>query len=322
MTDSTDLPPLPHLSPPAQSLLDDILGTKVLGASRNIRQINDLFCLAVEDRASASADELRATLRQLGDYFIATRGKNTPAIGNAIRWVLRGLDEASQVRDFIHARRDAFNQRSLENARRMAEAGAALFANMRTLLPFDYSSTMLAILQRMAEEGHACHLIVLESRVLDGGRPIAQEATRWGHTVTFVPDMAFDALLPQAEAVLIGAETLQADGGIWNTIGSRAIAALARPSNIPFYVATELIKIDPQSLGGHPRLIRPHDFSQLLGRETFDFRERISCVTPDLDLTPAELITAYITEYGVQTLTQMRESVAILMRELGLQALS
>ena len=84
MTDSTDLPPLPHLSPPAQSLLDDILGTKVLGASRNIRQINDLFCLAVEDRASASADELRATLRQLGDYFIATRGKNTPAIGNAI----------------------------------------------------------------------------------------------------------------------------------------------------------------------------------------------------------------------------------------------
>lgn len=122
--------------------------------------------------------------------------------------------------------------------------------------------------------------------------------------------------------MLIGAETLQADGGIWNTIGSRAIAALARPSNIPFYVATELIKIDPQSLGGHPRLIRPHDFSQLLGRETFDFRERISCVTPDLDLTPAELITAYITEYGVQTLTQMRESVAILMRELGLQALS
>jgi ribose 1,5-bisphosphate isomerase len=176
------------------------------------------------------------------------------------------------------------------------------------VLAFDYSSTMLAILTRLGERGLHKQVVVPESRCLDGGRPIVEEATLAGHHARFVPDMAFGVFVPDAGAVLIGAETFFANGDCWNTIGSYPIAHLARVHGVPFYVATELIKIDRRSYDGPRPPVRPRDFGGLLGAPGgFSHPERVDTVAPELDTTPAELISAYVTPVGVVRPEQVGE---------------
>jgi ribose 1,5-bisphosphate isomerase len=232
---------------------------------------------------------------------------NTPAIGNALGPFVSGLDDlatttpgVAEIREWVDARRTAYNSDSLENVRRLAEHGADLLAPAQTVLAFDYSSAMLAILTRLAERGLYRRLVVPESRCLDGGRPIAEEATHAGHVVSYVPDMAVGVLVPECGAVLIGAETFFANGTCWNTIGSYPVALLADAHDVPFYVATELIKIDRRSYDGSQPPVRPRDFGPVLGfPDGFSRPERIETIVPELDATPARLITGYITPAGI-----------------------
>ncbi len=294
---------LPLLPPAAQAIVDEMESGKTLGASRNTRQINDLLCNIAKNWVGESGSELAFLIRQVGDYFIGTRGKNTPVIGNALRVVLHGLDpddSVNRLREFIYAKRASYNEKSLENLRRMGIYGANLLADCKTLMPFDYSSTMLTILKTLADRGLHKELYVLESRALDGGRPIAREAVAWGHRIVFTVDMALWDCLTHSDAVLIGAESFQADGTVWNTIGSLPIAMLGSSLRVPYYVATELLKVDTRSFAGVRKPISPHDYCNVLGYpDTFVHPDSVSVMAPDLDAVPASLIGAYITEQGV-----------------------
>ena len=296
---------LPELPAVARRIVDQLLTGELLGASRNIRQINDLFVIIAGQWPTQSSTELVAALRATGDYLAATRGRNTPAIANAIRLVLKDIEQAAgmpmaEVRQLVEARRAEFNALSLSNANLIAEYGANSLAHCEAVVAFDYSSSQLAVLRRLAERGRHLRVIVPESRCLDGGRPVAREAAACGHSVVFFPDMAFSHFLRRADAVLIGAETILANGDCWNTIGSYPLAVMADRVGVPYYVATELLKIDPLSFTGQQRPIRPRDYSDLLSYPgAFAHPELISVTAPDLDVVPGSLIRAYITPVGV-----------------------
>jgi ribose 1,5-bisphosphate isomerase len=308
----TELPVLPPATAP---LVETLLHGPLLGASKTIRVINDLLC-AVADDWSSSADELVETLVATGEFFVATRGMNTPAIGNALDPVIRELRTLSAdvpgIQVWMRSRRDAYNHESLANLERMAAYGASLLADAESVLAFDYSGTMMAILARLGQQGRRMRLIVPESRCLDGGRPIVEEATAGGHSAAFVPDMAFGHFIGEADAVLIGAETIFANGDCRNTIGSYPLAELARIHRVPFYVATELIKIDPRSRTGIRPPVRPRDFGAVLGA-SFTHPDRVSTVAPELDTTPGSLISAYITPAGVLLPEQIRDAASELL---------
>jgi ribose 1,5-bisphosphate isomerase len=316
----TELPPLPT---GARRMLDGVLSGEELGASRNIRRINDAFCAIAEEWDGASPRSLVATLLRTGEHLMETRGCNTPAIANAVRLVLHGLteldgDAPAIVRDFVSHRRDEFNARSLEYVERIAGYGANVLQESRTVLAFDYSSTMLAILEKLAERGRQVRLIVPESRSLDGGRPIVTQATASGHLVSFIPDMAFASYMPEVGAVLIGAETIFANGDCWNTIGSYPIAVVAAQYQVPLYVATELIKIDQQSFQGIRRAIRPHDYTSLYDYPaSFNDPDNVSVVAPELDTVPAQYITSYITERGILLPEHLRPETQQFLEAIG-----
>jgi ribose 1,5-bisphosphate isomerase len=328
MTILENTPDLPTLPESARRAVSQLLSGEFLGASRNIRQINDLFVTITKDLQTDSSEELVATLLATGDYLIATRGRNTPAIANAIRLALKDLDHKTSlapgdVQALMKARRDDYNALSLRNAGLIAEFGANTFATCEVMLPFDYSSSMMIILKRLAERGRKIQLIVLESRCLDGGRPIAAEATAFGHTAVFSVDMAFSHFLRQTDAVLIGTETIFANGDCWNTIGSYPIALMAQMYQVPVYVATELIKIDPDSFVGQQKPIKPHDYSQVLNYPgSFERPDHISVAGPDLDRVPASLITGYITPHGVMPPGQIWNEAYQFLESINVSPLS
>jgi ribose 1,5-bisphosphate isomerase len=288
----------------AQLILDEMKQGQVQGLSHRIRQINDLF-VATSLGWDGESKDLVATLKEIGYYLIETRGQNAPAIGNAIKLTLKGIDEyessdINEIQGFIVKRRDENNALSIRKIQIIADYGANLLKNVDVIMPFDYSGTVMAVLRRLAEQGKKLKLIVPESRSIDGGRPIVDQALEMGHTVHYIVDLAFPSYMHKIQAIIIGAEAIFANGDCWNTVGGYAISVIANIHKVPFYVVTDLIKIDPDSFWGVQKPIKPRDYSHIFKYPySFNKPQSVSVFGPEIDKIPGNLITAYITEKGV-----------------------
>ncbi|MCK5635279.1 MAG: hypothetical protein KAI06_09335 [Anaerolineales bacterium] len=302
LPDRSTLPPLPAQ---AEEIVSKIECGEILGASRSIRLLNEVFCMLADEASHLAGEELAGQLRMWADYLIATRGALSPAVGNAIRSVFDKLDQAAtsnsgkEVQSFVHESTEAFNRRSLEDVLKIAAYGANLLQQGDTVMAYDYSSSVTAVLKKAAENDKTLHVIIPESRSLDGGLPILREVLECGHSATFTVDAAIGQELRNCSSVFVGVESLCADGGFWTTVGTCSTAILARHHHVPFYVPTELIKFDPRSAHGiHRTTVR-------VELECFDLngfrppRDRVRYECDDLEYTPRRLITAYITEEGV-----------------------
>ena len=109
--------------------------------------------------------------------------------------------------------------------------------------------------------------------------------------------LAVDAAAPglirtgQVDAVVTGFDRVAANGDVANKVGTYPLAVLADRHGVPFYVAAPLSTIDPATPDGATIPIEERDPSEVLsGGDAFN---------PAFDVTPAELVTAIVTEAGV-----------------------
>ena len=319
---------LPELPEEAQKIVDVMNSGATLGASRNIRQINDVFLKTAKYWAGSDAQVLIQAIQKTAEYYINNRGKNTPAIGNAINKVLIGLedldtDQVDKVVEFLDQRCQLYNEKSIENVTAISNMGANLLEGAETILAYDYSSSQMGVLRELGIRGLKKEILIPESRDLDGGRPIVRESISVGHHVKFVIDMATSYFMRDVDAVIIGAETIFANGGCWNTIGSFNMAILADYYKVPVYVPTELIKIDPRSFLGIEKEIKFDDYSEILEYPgSFESPEMISVIAPALDLVPPSLITAFITEKGVINPAQLWSHAIAFLDEIHVDPFS
>jgi ribose 1,5-bisphosphate isomerase len=296
-----DLPDIPQS---AVKMTLDIVNGVFLGASRNIRMINDVFCLIVEDSTNNNIDYLIQKIFETAEFFIRTRGKNTPVIANSINMILDGL-KTSQVHtrkdllNEIKLRRDNYNKNSLLNKSKISQYGANLLSQQRNIFTFDYSSSMLGILDELGKRKMYKHLLIAESRDLDGGRPIIREISEQGHTADFIIDIAMLHYFPQLDAIIFGAETINIDGSCYNTVGSSLVSKLASIFNKPLFIASELAKIDTETINGNFKGIKEKDYRNILDPNSELSGDIINFKSKDLDLVPSQEITSYITEYGI-----------------------
>jgi methylthioribose-1-phosphate isomerase len=102
------------------------------------------------------------------------------------------------------------------------------------------------------------------------------------------------------DLVVTGADRIAANGDTANKIGTYGLAVLARHHGIPFYVAAPSSTIDPSIPSGASIVIEerdPAEVRQVAGRQTAPATSPV--YNPAFDVTPAELITAIVTERGV-----------------------
>jgi translation initiation factor 2B subunit (eIF-2B alpha/beta/delta family) len=150
-----------------------------------------------------------------------------------------------------------------------------------------------------APEGQPRHAIVSESRPGGEGVVLARVLAAAGWTITLVADAACGLLVPQAGAVLLGADSVRADGSLVNKIGSHPLALSARAAGVPVYVLCETLKIAAADFSLHMEEMDPRELLP-------DAVPGITPRNPYFDHTPAELISAVVTEAGVLT----REAIA------------
>src|ERR687897_1528817 len=189
-----------------------------------------------------------------------------------------------------------------EADRRLAALGAGLFGegtralthcNAGALATGGYG-TACGVLRAAWERGRLAEAGVDETRPLvQGARLTAWELRQAGIPHRVVADAAAGSLMArgQVDRIVVGADRIAANGDVANKVGTYPLAVLAERHGVPFYVAAPLSTIDlatPDGAGIPDEEREPR--GKVGGRE--------SLKTP-LQLTPAELVTAIVTEAGV-----------------------
>ena len=163
--------------------------------------------------------------------------------------------------------------------------------------------TALAPVYLAHEAGRDVKVYADETRpLLQGSRLTVWELERAGIDVTLIPDVVAATLMQKGEIdlVLVGADRIAANGDVANKIGTYGLAVLAKHHGIPFYVAAPSSTIDAATATGADIVIEERDADEVRrGFGVLTAPSNAKVFSPAFDVTPAELITAIITDRGV-----------------------
>ncbi len=210
------------------------------------------------------------------------------------------LDRMVEEPTAEHARR--IHADEVERCRQMAAHAAALFGpgtralthcNAGGLATGGYGSAVGALITAW-EQGVLARVWVDETRpLLQGARLTAWEleAAEVPHTV--IADSAAASLMAAGEVDLVvtGADRIAANGDTANKIGTYSLAVLARFHEIPLYVVAPTSTVDLATRTGAGIPIEERDPAEIT--------ERFPALNPAFDVTPADLVTAIVTERGI-----------------------
>ncbi len=240
------------------------------------------YGLALADDREAAAELLRST---------------RPTAVN-LAWA---LEQCRDAPDPLEAARRLHREQD-EADRRLSALGAELFGegtralthcNTGALATAGYG-TACGVLRTAWEEGRLAEVWVDETRpLLQGSRLTAWELRQAGIPHRVVADSAAGSLMAtgRVDRIVVGADRIAANGDVANKVGTYSLAVLAERHGVPFYVAAPLSTIDPATPDGASIPIEERDPAELVADG--------DAFNPAFDVTPAELVTAIVTEAGV-----------------------
>lgn len=163
--------------------------------------------------------------------------------------------------------------------------------------------TALAAFYVAKEQGKEICVYACETRpLLQGARLTTWELMQEGIDVTLICDNMAATVMRQGKVkgVFVGADRIAASGDAANKIGTYPLSLLAREHGVPFYVVAPLTTFDFSLDSGEDIPIEqrsPDEVTRFGGQPTAP--EGVKVFNPAFDVTPAELITAIISEAGV-----------------------
>lgn len=276
------------------------------------------FGLVVGAQTARDADH--ATLDRVLEATAANLDSSRPTAVN-LRWALERLlavdrrerDGKSPLervgRLLAEARRVADEDR--DQCLAMGRHGARLLGSRTKLLTHCNAGalatagigTALAPMYYATHEGRRLHVFADETRpLLQGARLTSWELSKAGIDVTVITDGMGASLMRAGdiECVIVGSDRVARNGDVCNKIGTYAVALAAKAHDLPFYVVAPRTTFDARAASGHEipiELREPGEIVSGLGRTITPPGAQVH--NPAFDVTPAELVTAIITEAGV-----------------------
>ncbi|HEY9701011.1 MAG TPA: S-methyl-5-thioribose-1-phosphate isomerase, partial [Allocoleopsis sp.] len=162
--------------------------------------------------------------------------------------------------------------------------------------------TALGVVRSAFRENRLARVYADETRPrLQGAKLTTWECVKSGIPVTLISDNMAAHCMQKGliDAVVVGADRIAANGDTANKIGTYSLAIVAKAHNIPFFVAAPMSTIDLELSDGSKIPIEERHPSEIyqIG-ETIICPPGVEFYNPAFDVTPAELITAIITENG------------------------
>ncbi len=269
-------------------------------------------------RAAAAAGKSSATLARVLDQAIE-RLASVRATPIYLRWALerqracfkRHIGHLTALemcaRLLMEAKR--IHREDEELCARIADHGAPLLSGgVLTIgntgaLATGGVGTALGCVMRAHQLGRKLQVFVGESRpLLQGSRLTAPELMRAGVPVAVICDSMAGALMltGNVKAVIVGADRIAANGDCAGQIGAYQLAVLAKGHRIPFYVAAPYSTFDMKLKDGSRLPLEEREADAVRRPRGALFAPAdVQVWSPGFDITPAELITAIVTDRGV-----------------------
>lgn len=222
-----------------------------------------------------------------------------------------GFADTGLIAKALLAEAHAITEEDVRLNRAMGTHGAALLEDgMQVLTHCNAGAlataghgTALGVIRSAVESGKHIQVIADETRpFLQGARLTAWELMQDDIGVTLIADNVAGLLMRRGEidAVIVGADRVAANGDVANKIGTYSVAVLARRHGLPFYVAAPLSTIDWDAASGDVIPLEERAASEVTGYGKLQWAAPgVAVRNPVFDITPAELITALITERGL-----------------------
>jgi methylthioribose-1-phosphate isomerase len=230
------------------------------------------------------------------------------ALDRMQRAALRGGADVSAA---LRAEATRILDEDREMCRRIGEHGATLIPNGARVLTHCNAGalatggmgTALAAIYIAVEQGRSVRVYADETRpLLQGSRLTAWELRRAGIPVTVLVDGAAASLMQAGEIDLciVGADRIARNGDVANKIGTYPLAIAAKHHGVPFYVAAPASTFDPRLDHGTGMLIEQRGADEVrCGFGTLTAPLDADVYNPAFDVTPAELITAIVSDQGI-----------------------
>jgi methylthioribose-1-phosphate isomerase len=275
------------------------------------------YGMALAAQEAAGAGDFLPALRRLAETLASAR----PTAVN-LAWAVRRVMQLAEARSSAGAGVAAVGEAILAEARAIHAEDAALclaigryaeplIRRCRGVLTHCNAGalatagigTATAGMYLAHAGGHRFTVYCDETRpLLQGSRLTAWELARGGLDAVVITDnMAAQVMREgRVQAAITGADRIAANGDAANKIGTYGVAILAARHKIPFYVAAPYSTFDLSLPSGDAIPIEQRSAEEItngFGRRTAP--RDIRTYSPAFDVTPAELITAIITDRGV-----------------------
>ena len=249
-----------------------------------------------------TVDELHEKLWGYAIELAGSRPSMAPLV-NKLGVLFSRLDGIDDIRDY-RARATEFSglvvDESTQAKKRMIEHLKTVVDDVETVFTYSNSDTVKQAIRELGVR----KIIVTESRPLNEGVALAEEFASEGIDVLLGVDASIHMYMNAADVVLVGADSVQHDGGVINKVGTRMLAHAAKVNKVPFYVLCDTMKFNVLNYLG-----QPIELEEKAPKEVAEPRENLRVRNIYFEVTPPELITAVITEEGAMEPLDIRRKM-------------
>lgn len=260
------------------------------GAAQVVMRVTDALLHRAATSHAASPDTFRREMFRTGWSFICERRAVASLVNlvNAMLWALDAYDTPHElqtaVQTVVNRFRYQLNQRVLDTAAH----SLSLLSNCRHIITHGYSTTVHYALQHALRNGQRLHVTYVTPHNSGELQALHHRIAAIGVSVDTVPLTAVGATMQQYDAVIVGADTIDAHG-LTNKRGTAALATHALSHAVPFFTFCTSEKFLTDAF--YHGLVAPWPFDDV----------PLLMTSPDLidrDITPLHEISGVITDRG------------------------
>ncbi|AHF80708.1 ribose 1,5-bisphosphate isomerase [Thermococcus paralvinellae] len=287
-------------------IAEKIKNMEIRGAGKIARSAALALQIQAEKSQAKNSDELWKELKEAAKLLHSTR-PTAVSLPNALRYVMyrgkiayQGGADLDQLKFIVINAAKEFIHNSEKAIERIAEFGAKRIEDGDVIMTHCHSKAAIGVMKKAWDEGKDIKVIVTETRPKWQGKLTARELAEYGIPVIYVVDSAARHYMKMTDKVVMGADSITANGAVINKIGTALIALTAKEHRVWVMIAAETYKFHPETMLGQLVEIEMRDPYEVIPKEELEtWPKNIEVWNPAFDVTPAEYIDVIITEKGV-----------------------
>lgn len=285
-------------------IANGIKDMRIRGAGRIARAAARAMMISAESYQGGGIDDFVRYMWDIATFILATR-PTAVSLPNAVAFVMNPLEDVAtksrsigEVKETVVRKAREFIEYSKNSIRMIGEIGARRIRDGDVVLTHCNSSAAIEVIMEAYRQGKRVTVYATETRPKFQGYLTTSKLRREGVGVVLVPDSAVRLIMDEVDKVVVGADTVAANGAVVNKVGTSQIALAAYEARVRLFVAAESYKFSPATVLGDEVVIEERAPVEVLDPDTLSRLRYCRVRNPAFDVTPAEHIDAVITEKG------------------------